>query len=610
MCGIVGYTGVKDCIEILMEGLKMLEYRGYDSAGISILDGNCIRTIKSKGTLSNLKERLEAYKLGQMHCGIGHTRWATHGAPSDINSHPHSTDAISLVHNGIVENHAEIENFLKKNGYSFISDTDTERAAKLIDMLYKETNDPVEALLRANSLIKGSFAFGVIFDAFPGKIFAIRKDSPLIIAKDQSGAFLASDIPAILPFTKKYCRLEENYVAELSRSHVKLHSQDRSVSAPQSEIALWDAEEAKKGGFPHFMLKEIYEEPAVLENTVKRRINDSLPCFDENFPNDFLLESIDGIHIVACGTAMNAGLVGKYIIEKLARVPVNIEIASEFRYRNPILKKNDLAVFISQSGETADTIAALRHARLEGTPSLAIVNVFGSTLAREADFVLYTMAGPEISVASTKAYSVQCAILYLFAIHLALVKQQMKKEEARNLCKKMLSELPRAVAATIALSDQIHAFSKKISSAEHLFYIGRGIDYQLSLESSLKLKEISYIHSEAYAAGELKHGTISLITDGFPVICIMTDSDLAKKTISGIHEVAARGAHVIIICSQDILEAHSLLSFDTLTLPKTEPLLYPFLSATVTQLIAYHTSADKGFDVDKPRNLAKSVTVE
>ncbi len=610
MCGIVGYTGAKNCIPVLIEGLKMLEYRGYDSAGVSFLDGKCIRTVKAKGKLSNLEERLEASKLGEMHCGIGHTRWATHGAPSDINSHPHSTEMVSLVHNGIVENHAEIEAFLRQKGYTFVSDTDTERASKLIDMLYKETKDPVATLFRASAAIRGSYAFGVIFSDFPGKIFAIRKDSPLIIAKDASGSFLASDIPAILPYTKEYCRLDEHYVAELSRTDIKIYDENANVSEPKYEVALWNSEQAKKGGFPHFMLKEIYEEPSALESTIERRISNGLPSFDETFPDNILLESIDEIHVVACGTAMHAGLVGKYIIEKLARIPVNVEIASEFHYRDPILKKNSLAIFISQSGETADTLAALRHAKSEGVPTLAIVNVFGSSLAREADYVLYTMAGPEISVASTKAYSVQCAILYLFAAHLALIKQKITSEAARSLCEKLRSELPRAVAATLALNDTIHQISTKISSAEHLFYIGRGIDYQLSIESSLKLKEISYIHSEAYAAGELKHGTISLITDGIPVICIMTDSSLAKKTISGIHEVAARGAHVILICSADIQDEHALPDVETVILPRTEPLLYPFLTATATQLIAYHTSADKGIDVDKPRNLAKSVTVE
>ncbi len=610
MCGIVGYTGVQASLPILMEGLKMLEYRGYDSAGIALLGKNSITTVKSKGKLSNLEERLAALELGEMHCGIGHTRWATHGEPSDVNSHPHATERLALVHNGIVENHAEIEVFLKEKGYSFISGTDTERAAKLIDHFYRETHDPAASIFRASSIIKGSYAFGIIFADHPEKIFAIRRDSPLILAKSPAGALLASDIPAVLPYTKEYCRLDENYLAVLTKSDIKIFDAAMNEITPVYEKALWNAEQAKKGGFPHFMLKEIYEEPAALESTVMRRIRDGLPFFDEDFPSDILLESTEQIHVVACGTAMHAGLIGKYIIEKLARVPVSVEIASEFRYRDPILRENSLAIFISQSGETADTLAALRHAKEKGVPTLAIVNVFGSSLAREADFTLYTMAGPEIAVASTKAYTVQSAIFYLFATHLALIKGEISVEDATLICSKLSSELPLAIGATLTLNDKIRAIAQKISSSEHLFYVGRGIDYQLSVESSLKLKEISYIHSEAYAAGELKHGTISLITDGVPVICIITDSSLAKKTVSCIHEVMARGASVTIICADYIAKEHILPDCQLIILPTADSLISPFVATTATQLLAYHASAHKGIDVDKPRNLAKSVTVE
>ena len=610
MCGIVGYTGIQNCLPILMEGLKMLEYRGYDSAGVALLDGSCIRTVKTKGRLCCLEERLEALKLVEMHCGIGHTRWATHGAPSDVNSHPHATDSLALVHNGIVENHAEIEDFLKKKGYEFISDTDTERALKLIDHFYLAQRDPILALFNATEQMRGSYAFAAVFSDHPGKIFAIRRGSPLIIAKSPAGALLASDIPALLPYSKDYCRLDENLVAVLSASEINIVNRDMERVFPIYEKALWDAEQAKKGGFPHFMIKEIYEEPAALALTVERRIKDGLPEFEGEFPDDILLESVEQIHLVACGTAMHAGLVGKYIIEKLARVPVNVEIASEFRYGDPILSKNSLAVFISQSGETADTLAALQHAKEKGIPTLAIVNVFGSSLAREADFTLYTMAGPEISVASTKAYTVQCAIFYLFATHLALIKQSILKEEAQLICSELSSGLAKAVAATLTLNDEIRAIAQKIAPSEHLFYVGRGIDYQLSLESSLKLKEISYIHSEAYAAGELKHGTISLITDGTPVICIITDTSLAKKTLSCVHEVMARGASVIILCTEQIYREQALPDCKHIVLPHADPLLSPFLVTAATQLIAYHASASKGIDVDKPRNLAKSVTVE
>ena len=575
-----------------------------------MLDGNVIRTVKSKGKLSNLAERLEAMKLGEMHCGIGHTRWATHGAPSDVNSHPHTTEHISLVHNGIIENHTEIGDFLLRHGYSFVSDTDTERAAKLIDYMLSSTHDPVISLFEACKLIKGSFAFGVVFSSQPGKIYAVRRDSPLILARSSHGVHLASDIPAILPYTNEYCRLEEDKVAVLMGSDIKIFDADMNEGSPSYELALWNVEQAQKGGFAHFMLKEIYEQPAVLEGTVERRIRNSLPYFEEGSFDDILLESIDQIHVVACGTAMNAGLVGKYIIERLARIPVNVEIASEFRYRDPILQKNSLAIFISQSGETADTIAALRHAKQKGLPTLAIVNVFGSTLARDADLTLYTMAGPEISVASTKAYSVQSATLYLFAIRLALLHNQITTEEARELCFKMHTSLPSSVAATLSQKNIFAKIGQKISSSEHLFYVGRGIDYQLCIESSLKLKEISYIHSEAYAAGELKHGTISLISEGVPVICLLTDSSIARKTVSGIHEIISRGADVTIICAEHIAQNEDLPSCQTVILPPCDPLLCAFAATAATQLIAYHASVARGIDVDKPRNLAKSVTVE
>ncbi len=611
MCGIVGYTGSKNCLPILIEGLKMLEYRGYDSAGIAFLDGKSIKTLKSCGKIANLEERLLSYPITESHSGIGHTRWATHGAPSDINSHPHSTEKLSMVHNGIIENHAEIEAMLVEKGYSFASETDTERGAKLVDMFYTESGSPVKALFEAAKIIKGSFAFGVMFADHPGKIFAIRNDNPLIIAKDVLGAFLASDIPAVLPYTKEYCRMDEGIVAELSSTEIKFYNSEMSTVEQSFEIAVWDPEQAKKGGFPHFMIKEIHEEPKALESTVERRLKNSLPYFDEKFPSDLLLENVEDIQIVACGTAMHAGLVGKYIIEKLARIPTNVEIASEFRYRNPILRKNTLAVFLSQSGETADTLAALRYAKNAGVPTLAIVNVFGSSLAREADFVLYTMAGPEIAVASTKAYSVQCAMLYLFAVHMATIKNTISNEMATDICEKLLGELPSAISETLKLNETIRDLAIKISDAEHIFYIGRGIDYYLCVEASLKLKEISYIHSEACAAGELKHGTISLVEEGIPVVCLMTDDFLAKKTISGIHEVVSRGAKVTVICSHEIAKNHELPSgVEKIILPSVSNVVLPFITATACQLLAYHVSAHKGLDVDKPRNLAKSVTVE
>ncbi len=611
MCGIVGYTGKKNCLPILIEGLRMLEYRGYDSAGIAFsLDGK-LKSLKACGKLSNLEARLASLGEITSDCGIGHTRWATHGAPSDINSHPHSAENLSLVHNGIIENYGEIEQMLTAEGYSFVSDTDTERGAKLIDKLYRTNRSPVKTLFEAQKYLKGSYAFGVVFADRANKIYAIRKDSPLIVAADKTGSYLASDIPALLPYTREYCRMEENVVAELSADGIKFYNSDLKEINGHFEEATWDSEQAKKGGFPHFMLKEINEEPSALAMTVERRVKNGLPCFDDSFPSIQLLKNTKNIRIVACGTAMHAGLVGKYIIEKLTRTPVNVEIASEFRYGDPILTSDTLVILLSQSGETADTLAALRHAKAEGIPTLAIVNVFGSSLAREADFVLYTMAGPEISVASTKAYSVQCAMLYILAIHMALIKEKLSADEARELCDILGSKLPDAISEALKLNDQIKELAAQISDAEHVFYIGRGIDYHLCVEASLKLKEISYIHSEAYAAGELKHGTISLITDGIPVVAIMTDKALAKKTESGICEVLSRGARVFAICTPETASECSLPEgVSVIMLPEAHNSLYPFLTATAAQLLAYHTSAGKGLDVDKPRNLAKSVTVE
>ena len=611
MCGIVGYTGKKNCISILTDGLEALEYRGYDSAGITFATDNGLQCVKACGRLSVLKERIASLAVTHSSCGIGHTRWATHGAPSDLNSHPHSTQRLSLVHNGIIENYREIEKMLLKKGYTFTSDTDTERAAKLIDWLYSLSSSPISALLEAEKYIKGSYAFGVIFADIPDKIYALRKDSPLIVAKHSDGSYLASDIPALLPYGREYCRMPEHTVAELSGNKITFLDAMQNEVSCEYESADWNSEQAKKGGFPHFMLKEIYEEPSALEMTVERRIQDGLPYFEEGFLSDELIGKISDVRIVACGTAMHAGLVGKYIIEKLSRIPVTVEIASEFRYGDPILNENTLVILLSQSGETADTLAALRHAKAKGVPTLAIVNVFGSSLAREADFVLYTMAGPEISVASTKAYSVQCAMLYILAIHLSLVKNCINEENARALCHTLCRDLPRSVAATLALNDSLRRLGTKISSAEHLFYIGRGIDYHLCVEASLKLKEISYIHSEAYAAGELKHGTISLVSDGTPIVAIMTVPSLAKKTESGVFEVLSRGAEVFAILTPETEADCSLPdSVERIVLPHAEEWLYPFLTATAVQLLAYHVSAQKGLDVDKPRNLAKSVTVE
>ena len=610
MCGIIGYTGSEKCVPILLDGLKTLEYRGYDSAGVAMQEGEKIDTVKAKGRLSILSEKLNGGEGHDAHCGIGHTRWATHGEPSDINSHPHTTDNLALVHNGIIENYAEIGEMLRGAGYHFVSETDTECAAKLLDMFYCQSHDPLDAILRACKVIRGSYAFGILFRDIPDTIFAVRKDSPLIVAKDKTGGLIASDIPAILRYTKEYYRLDEGIVARIRPDEICFFNDKKESVTQTPETVDWDVEQAQKGGYAHFMLKEIHEEPEAIRKTLEPRISDGLPLFGiDRLDGDFLAR-FSGIHIVACGTAMHAGLIGKAIIEKLARIPVNVEIASEFRYRDPILLPNDLVILLSQSGETADTLAALRHAKAQGIYTLAIVNVIGSSVAREADSVLYTWAGPEIAVASTKAYSVQCSLLYLLALRLALVKGKMTEDEVRVICGHMLTKIPQAITEALALNDRIYDAASKLVAAEHVFYIGRDIDWALCTEASLKLKEISYIHSESYAAGELKHGTISLITEGTPVIALTTVSKVCEKTISGIREVKSRGAYVISVCSKELAGQYDIPCDEQIVIPQIDELLLSFPAVTILQLLAYHVSALKGLDVDKPRNLAKSVTVE
>lgn len=610
MCGIIGYTGAKDTVKILLDGLETLEYRGYDSAGIALYTPSGIRTIKSKGKLAALAEKLKDFGQINSGCGIGHTRWATHGEPSDRNSHPHFTENLALVHNGIIENYAELSVLLEANGYRFLSETDTEVAAKLIDMLYLKYKNPLKAIFEAAEIIRGSYAFGIIFADIPNTIYAIRKDSPLIVAKSRDGGMIASDIPAILAHTKEYYRLEEGVIAKITKDEIRFYGNDFSDVGQKTEKIDWDVEQAQKGGYPHFMIKEIHEEPDAVRKTISPRIKKGLPFFDSEALDTEFINHFEAIHIVACGTAMHAGLVGKAIIEKLARIPVNVEIASEFRYRDPILEKNDLAILLSQSGETADTLAALRHAKSKGIYTLAIVNVIGSSVAREADSVMYTRAGPEIAVASTKAYTVQCALLYLLAVRLAMVKGKINDTEAISLCSDILTRVPEAIESALKLEKKIMSCAKSFVTAEHLFFIGRGIDYAIATEASLKLKEISYIHSEAYAAGELKHGTISLITDGTPVIAITTEKALCEKTISGIREVKSRGAHVLSVCTKSLSEQYNIPCDDMIVIPDTKEGLELFPASTVLQLFAYSVSYAKGLNVDKPRNLAKSVTVE
>lgn len=605
MCGIIGYNGSKNAAPILVEGLSALEYRGYDSAGVALSFGKNITAVKSKGRIDLLREKLKASGPFDATCGIGHTRWATHGEPSDVNAHPHMSDTLALVHNGIIENYTVIENRLSLLGYKFVSQTDTEAAAHLIDFYYKKSNDPIKALYGAADELRGSFAFGVIFTDIPDKIYAIRKDSPLIVAVTDGEGLIASDVTAILSHTNKYFRIDEGIVAVISKGEAEFFDREGNSVRQNTETVDWTVSTAQKSGFPHFMLKEIFEEPDAIKKTVAPRLSAGLPDFGADFGLDF-----ERIHIVACGTAMHAGLVGKAFIEKLARIPVNVEIASEFRYRDPILRKNDLVILLSQSGETADTLAALRHAKKCGVSTLAVVNVIGSSVAREADNVIYTLAGPEIAVASTKAYSVQCTVLLMLAVKMALLQKTLSEDEARKLCDALLNEVPEDISAVLKKSDEIRKISKKYTACEDIFYIGRGIDCALCTEGSLKLKEISYIHSEAYAAGELKHGTISLVTEGVPVIALITERMLCEKVISAIREVKSRGARVLCIVTEDIAKEHEIPCDDMICFDSQNEELSLFAAAAVLQLFAYHAAACRGLDVDKPRNLAKSVTVE
>lgn len=606
MCGIVGYSGKQNAASILIEGLSKLEYRGYDSAGISVFENDKIVTVKSKGRLKDLADKIDSTSKISGTCGIGHTRWATHGEPSDINSHPHYTKKLSVVHNGIIENYLQLKDYLTEKGYVFESQTDTETVAKLLD--YNYNGDPVDTIIKTVKELKGSYALGIIFNDYPGKIYAVRKDSPLIVGLSEEQNFIASDIPAILKYTKKYYLLEENEIVTLSGNSVEITDLEKKPVSKQINTADWDIEAAEKNGFDHFMLKEIYEQPDALNKTVSPRINNSLPYFDDANLNDELLKNFNRILIVACGTAMHAGMVGKTIIEKLARIPVNVEIASEFRYSDPVWNKNDLVIIISQSGETADSLAALRLAKSNGIHTLAVVNVVGSSIAREADSVIYTCAGPEIAVASTKAYTVQMSVMYMLAIKLALTHNKISVDKAVSLTSDLM-QMPKVVKKTLQLADKCKELAEHFSQSEDLFFIGRGLDYSLSLEGSLKLKEISYIHSEAYAAGELKHGTISLITDGIPVIAISTQNDMYDKMIGNIKEVIARGAKVMLICQENETLAASLTN-DVMLIPQVDDLFTPLAAVVPLQLFAYYTAVYRGCDVDKPRNLAKSVTVE
>ena len=612
MCGIVGYVGTEQAAPILLAGLSKLEYRGYDSAGIAIRneDTGDITVVKAKGRLKILSEKTNEGHAVPGTCGIGHTRWATHGEPSENNAHPHCTDdkSVVLVHNGIIEKYQELKDKLIKSGYAFYSQTDTEIAVKLVDYYYRKTGTPLEAISRAMLRIRGSYAFGIMFHDHPGKIFAARKDSPLIIGKSQTGCLIASDVPAILDKTRNVYYIGNHEIAELSQDEIHFYNIDREeIQKEQVEIK-WDAESAEKGGYEHFMLKEIHEQPRAVRDTIGAYVKDGKIDLSETGLTDEKLQEIERIYIVACGSAYHVGMVGKYVIEELADIPVEVDLASEFRYRNPKLVKNSLVVIVSQSGETADSLAALRLAKERKIPVLGIVNVVGSSIARESDYILYTYAGPEISVATTKAYSTQLIAMYLLAIQAAKVKDVISEERYAALIEE-LGTLPEKIQKTLDDKERIQWFASKYANAKDVFFIGRGIDYAISMEGSLKMKEISYIHSEAYAAGELKHGTISLIEDGILVVGVATQAALFEKTISNMVEVKSRGAYLMGLTTYGNYNIEDTADF-AVYVPQTESFFATSLAIVPLQLMGYYVSVAKGLDVDKPRNLAKSVTVE
>ncbi len=606
MCGIIGFTGKLDAKEVLTEGLKELEYRGYDSAGIAFFAGNQIHTIKTEGKVSCLAGKIAKTNTPAATCGIGHTRWATHGGVSDINSHPHTFGKVTLIHNGIIENYHSLEKELELEGKKPASQTDSEIAAMVIDSFYN--GNPMEAIENAAAKLEGAYAFCILFEDQPEVIYAIRNGSPLVATNTEEGSVIASDMVALLRYSKDYFVLPEHHIAKLTKEGITVTNLEHQVVTPSMLHVDWDVAAARKGGYDYFMLKEIHEQPEALHNTIAPRVVNGLPDFSTDQIPDALFENPNRVVITACGTAMHAGLIGKNMIEKLVRIPVTVDIASEFRYANPIVDENTLVITISQSGETADTLAALRLAKEKGAKTLSIVNVKGSSIARESDYVLYTHAGPEIAVASTKAYTVQLAAIYLVAFRFAMIKGYLSEKAA----KKQVAELEKVVtyAKTILSYDkQIEPIVKRLKDTNDLFFIGRGLDYSLSCEGSIKLKEISYIHSEAYAAGELKHGTISLITDNVPVIALATQKHVYPKMISNIREVRSRGAMVIFITNADTHVDASLCDHHIM-LPKMEEDYTPFGSAIILQYIAYYTAISRGLNVDQPRNLAKSVTVE
>lgn len=612
MCGIVGYIGKEQAASIILDGLSKLEYRGYDSAGMAIFDGEKLRTKKAIGRLKVLENITRGGETLPGCSGIGHTRWATHGAPSDKNAHPHTNAAgtIAVVHNGIIENYISLKKKMADKGYSFVSETDTEVLAHLLDYYYK--GNPLETIIRVLQRVEGSYALGILFADHPGEIYAARKDSPLIVGQSALGCFIASDVPAILKYTRTVYYMDNQEIAVLRGENISFYSMDEEEVAKESATVDWDADAAEKAGYEHFMLKEMYEQPRTLEDTLSPRI------LDKDGEKDIVIEELNmtaeelravrKIHIVACGSAYHAGVTGKYVLEELARIPVEVDLASEFRYRNPLLEEGCMVIVISQSGETADTLAALRESKAKGFRVLGIVNVVGSSIAREADACLYTWAGPEIAVATTKAYSAQLAAVYLLAMKFARVRGILADRDFAALLAD-LKCLPDQIELLLGQKQKIQRFANRYLGARDIFFIGRGIDYAISLEGSLKLKEISYIHSEAYAAGEMKHGTISLIEDGTLVVAVSTQPALYQKMISNIVEVKARGAFVMAVTNEENWEMQKVSDY-CVYIPETHPCFTNSLAIIPLQLFAYYVAVGRGCDVDKPKNLAKSVTVE
>ena len=605
MCGIIGYTGFEEATGKVTCGLEILEYRGYDSVGICAKGQDGIKLLKTKGRVSSLSDALSKSPIESAFCAIGHTRWATHGAPSDINAHPHNVGRTFLVHNGIIENYKELKAELEKGGAKFLSETDTEVGCALINKYYEEGCDPYTAILRAIGFMRGSYAFAIMLEGEGNTIYAVRKGSPLIIAKGLDGYYLASDLTALLPFTKVYYSLKEGEIACLTKDSALIFNKGE----PNWKVTNMSFESAKKGGYDHFMLKEMNEQPNAIKNALSPRIKDGLPDFSCDGIDESFFDDIKEIHIVACGSAMHAGLLASPIIEGLCMVPCRSYIASEYRYSPPFTQKGTLVVVVSQSGETADSLASLRYAKSKGLKTLGIVNAVETTIAREADFCAYTYAGPEIAVATTKGYITQVALLYLFAVAMSLKKGITDEKNAKDLTECLFFETSEIVKGTLERDEEIKAIAKEIYESQSIFYIGRGLDYALSQEAALKLKEISYIHCEAYAAGELKHGTISLIEKGTPVIAIATEEMLFDKMDSNIKEVKSRGAHMVLICTEKMENSHACADL-TFVLKKSSRIGGIFGAILAVQMIAYEVARLRGCDIDKPRNLAKSVTVE